>query len=445
MDVSKTPAAEVKVTWEVAADERFGKIQQSGSVIASPEDAHSVHVDVKKLKPATEIFYRFKVGTWTSTVGRAKTAPAKDATPDEVRFGFTSCQDYQTGAYLAHRAMAADKLDAVVWLGDYIYEYAPDEKAVRPLSTPAPADLDGYRNRYGNYKTDVDLQGCHASAPWISIWDDHETQDNYAGLVSENKDTSSEEFTTRRTAAYKAWWEHMPVRMSKPTGPDLEIYRRLDFGTLMKMVLLDTRQYRDNQACDASPLDVAVRCAGVDTDSLLGPTELAWVLDELQSADEVTWCVLAQQIMMGQLQLAEKDPVLNVDQWDGYRAERQKLLDVMKPNTVVLSGDIHSSWVNDLKIDFDDPSSKTVATEFVGPPTSSVFPAGFAAILGNAKAINPHVRYVDSTSHGYGRCTVTAAKWTTEYRYGDIKDPQGKVTTSKTWTVTPDTPGAIDA
>ena len=150
MDVSKTPAAEVKVTWEVAADERFGKIQQSGSVIASPEDAHSVHVDVKKLKPATEIFYRFKVGTWTSTVGRAKTAPAKDATPDEVRFGFTSCQDYQTGAYLAHRAMAADKLDAVVWLGDYIYEYAPDEKAVRPLSTPAPADLDGYRNRYGN-------------------------------------------------------------------------------------------------------------------------------------------------------------------------------------------------------------------------------------------------------------------------------------------------------
>lgn len=445
LNISATPSDDAEVTWEFATDERFSKIAQTGTVTATADHAHSVHVDVKKLSPATEYFYRFKVGKWTSTVGRAKTAPERTSDPSEVRFGFSSCQDFETGAYLAHRAMAADKLDAVVWLGDYIYEYAPSEDAVRPLSTPAPSDLDSYRNRYGNYKSDVDLQASHASAPWIVIWDDHETQNNYAGLVSEKPDVTTEEFATRRTAAYEAWWEHMPVRMAKPNGPDLQIYRRLDFGTLMKMVILDTRQYRSDQPCDVPSFDVANRCEGVDTTSLLGEKELAWTLDELRSGKESTWCVLAQQIMMGQLQLLPDAPLLNVDQWDGYRAERQKLLDVMTPNTVVLAGDIHSSWVNDLKSDFDDPSSKTVATEFVGPPTSSEFPAAFAAVLGDAGKINPHIKYVDSTSHGYARCTVTPELWTTEYRYGDIKDAQGKVTTAKTWTVTPDTPGAVDA
>ncbi len=443
LDAAATPSEDVNVKWEVASDARFGEVLDSGTVTATSEDAHSVHVDVEGLDPATEYYYRFKVGEWTSTVGRMKTTPAIAADPEEVRFGFSSCQDFETGYYLAHRAMAADKLDAVIWLGDYIYEYEPSEDANRPLTTPAPSDLDSYRNRYGNYKTDVDLQACHASAPWIPIWDDHETQNNYADLVSEKTDVNAEDFAIRRKAAYKAWWEHMPVRMPKPDSEDLTIYRRIDFGSLMKMLVLDTRQYRDDQPCDFPALDVAVRCAGVDTTQLLGDEQREWVIEELTSGEESTWCVLAQQIMMTQLELSEGDPVLNVDQWDGYRQERQKLIDVMPPNTVVLSGDIHSSWVNDILKDFDDPNSPKVATEFVGPPTSSVFPDVFARVLSSAGDLNPNVKYVDTTSHGYALCTVSKQEWKTEYRYGDITKQQDVVATAGTWTVKPDTPGAV--
>ncbi len=444
-DVASAPSDDAVVNWELAKDPQFSKVLKSGTATAVAADAHSIHIDVEGLEPATEYYYRFKTGSWTSTVGRTKTTAAKDAVPEKVVFGFSSCQDYQTGSYLAHRAMAADALDAVVWLGDYIYEYAPDADAARPLTTSAPEDVDSYRNRYAEYRLDVDLQASHASAPWLVIWDDHETQNNYADLTSENVDTSTEDFAKRRTAAYAAWWEHMPVRMAKPTGPDLKIYKRVDFGNLMKMLVLDTRQYRDDQPCDSPSLDIASRCEGVDTTKLLGEDQLAWVIDELESGDESTWCVLAQQIMMGQLVISPDTPLLNLDQWDGYRAERQKLIDVMKPNTVVLAGDIHSSWVNDLKKDFDDPASAIVATEFVGPPTSSVFPDVFAAVLGAAQATNPHIRYVDATSHGYARCTITPEQWLTEYRYGDINDAQGAVTTAQSWTVTPDKPGAVDA
>jgi alkaline phosphatase D len=258
------PAEPVPVAWQVMADEEgeeWEDVVADGTAVADPADAHALHVDVPGLEPGTWYRYRFVVDPWVSATGRTRTAPAAGATGPLV-VGQASCQDWQDGYYAAHRDLAAAGLDLLVFLGDYIYEAAAAPiggEIVRSHDSPEPTTLDEYRARYALYKSDADLQAAHAACPWVLIWDDHEVDNNYAADADQDGG-DPEAFRQRRAAAYRAWWEHQPVRLPAPDGPDLPIFRRLDLGDLATLLLVDGRQYRSDQACGAPALSLEPPC-----------------------------------------------------------------------------------------------------------------------------------------------------------------------------------------
>jgi alkaline phosphatase D len=241
--------AAVEIGWEIAADEGFQKIVQRGTETAEPEWAHSVHAEVSGLAPGRHYFYRFHAGGAASPVGRTRTAPAAGATTERLRFAFGSCQQYEQGYFTAYRHMAAEDLDLMVHLGDYIYESSWGRAPVRKHEAGEPVTLDEYRNRYALYKSDPDLQAAHAAFPWLCTWDDHEVQNDYANDRSVGLDPR-EEFLRRRAAAYQAYYEHLPLpKRMRPRGPDAQIYTRVDYGGLATFHVVDDRQYRSHQVC----------------------------------------------------------------------------------------------------------------------------------------------------------------------------------------------------
>jgi alkaline phosphatase D len=411
------------VRWELAADDAFRQVVQIGTAVAAPTLGHSVHVDVTGLQPATVYYYRFMVGGEESPVGRTKTAPALGATVDRLRFALASCSHYEHGYFTAYRDLAAQDLDLVVHVGDYLYEYPAGEEyrpagyePVREHVGGETVSLDDYRNRHAQYKTDPDLQAAHAAFAWVATWDDHETENNYAGEVSEDGDPVAG-FLARRAAAYQAYYEHMPLRASSfPIGPDMQLYRRLTYGTLAELQVLDGRQYRSDQPCGDG---VGVRCPEVldPNQTMTGPDQERWLLQGLD-ASPATWNVIAQQTMMAQLDTEPEAPLaVNLDQWDGYPAARNRILShVMSrgtSNPVVLTGDIHSAWVNDLKADFADPASPTVGTELVCTSVTADNP--FAEQLGQLRQVNPHIAFYDG-NHGYTVCELTPERWQADFR-----------------------------
>jgi alkaline phosphatase D len=441
------PAEPVPVRWEVAHDEAFRRVVAHGTERAHPDAAHSVHVDARGLEPAREYFYRFVAGDATSPVGRTRTAPVGGGR-DPVRFAFGSCQDYTAGYYTAHRHLADDDVQVVLWLGDYIYEGGVGS-GVRRHEGPEPTDLEGYRRRYATYKSDEDLQAAHAAHPWIVTWDDHEVDNNYAGDRSQRDDQPVDAFRARRAAAYRAWWEHQPVRLPAPTGPDLRIYRRLGLGDLATVHLLDTRQYRTDQPC-GSPVDVGIPCAGQDDPNatLLGARQRAWLFDGLRRS-KARWDVVAQQVMFGPVSFSPDPtfPIVNFDQWDGYRHERAvvtRALGTLPRNGIVVSGDIHSSWVNDLVVDPKRPGGskpRTVATELVGTSITSSFP--FPDVVDAAVRDQPTIKYADAHGHGYVRCELTRRALRADFRYvSRIDAPEATIATGASFVVRDAAPGA---
>ena len=244
------PAVDVPVGWEVATDDAFTQVVASGTTIATPAHGHTVHVDATGLAPDTWFHYRFTASGFTSPVGRTRTAPAAGSSPASMRFAFASCQNWPAGYYTAHRALAAEDVDVVHFLGDYIYENG-SQGPVRPHNSPEITTLTAYRNRYALYRGDPDLQASHAAFPWIITWDDHEVENNYAGLNPQDP-ADAATFAARRAVAYQAWWEHQPVRLPAPTGPDLTIRRSFDWGDLARFAVVDGRQHRSDQACGDS-------------------------------------------------------------------------------------------------------------------------------------------------------------------------------------------------
>ncbi len=431
------PDRDVAVRWEVAADEAFAAVVAGGEVQASPDAAHSVHVDVRGLEPGRPYWYRFGAAGFESPAARTRTAPAAGAPVERLRLAVASCQNWQSGFYTAHAAIATDEPDLVAHLGDYIYEGGVVTGAVRPHDGPEAADLAGYRNRYALYKGDADLQAAHRVAPWIVTWDDHEVENNYAG-TSPEAGHDTEGFLRRRAAAYRAWWEHQPVRLPPPSGPDLVIHRRLGWGALAELFVLDTRQYRSLQPCNRDD-DLGLPCPGVDepAGTLLGSEQEAWLLAGLADT-AATWTVLAQQVVMTPLLL----PLgfRNLDQWDGYPAARQRLVDGLAeagvPNAVVLTGDIHASGVGLLHRAPTDPSSPVVAVELVAPGIASAFPEGFASLAEATLAGNALVPYVEVRRRGYVRCDVTPTAWRADVRLVDRVDvPGAPVRTDATFVV----------
>jgi alkaline phosphatase D len=411
------------VQWEVSLDPDFKKVVQRGTELSKPQLGHSVHVEVNGLHSSTWYYYRFKAGSEMSPVGRTKTAPALHSQVDNLTFAFASCQNWPTGYFTAYQHMAKDDLDLVIHLGDYIYEGRHNSSGVRPIEQDFPEiyTIDDYRNRYALYKLDSDLQAAHANFPWLVTLDDHEVDNNWAGDVPQDPEKQSkEDFLRRRAIAFQAYYEHMPLRRTSfPNGSSAQIYRRLSFGNLVDFSLLDTRQYRSDQA-NGDGWDSPTPESMDPSRTLLGEKQERWLLDGL-SASQAKWKVLAQQVFFARRDGAfgpEKESY-SMDAWDGYPVARQRVLNFLEEknisNTVVLTGDVHSSWANEVKANFDDKNSKNVAVEFVG---TSITSGGDGSDVNSNTAQtlqeNPHIKFF-SNQRGYVRCKLTQQKWQTDY------------------------------
>ena len=443
----------VPVRWEVADDERFQRVVARGEEIAEAAWAHSVHAEPAGLESARGYWYRFSALGQQSTIGRTRTAPAPDAAAT-LRFVITSCQRYDVGHYAAWRHVAAEDPDVVFFLGDYIYEYASKPDAVRPVEGGVVRTLAQYRARYATHKSDPQLQAAHAAAPWLLVWDDHEVANDYANMRSEDLDP---DFATRRAAAYRAYWEHMPFPKSvRPAGPDMRIVGRLDWGTLARIHLVDDRQYRDVQACPkpgrggSNTVSLAACPELLDPKrTLLGLEQERWLADGWDLSRP--WNLLAQQTLMARF--SWKDPAQGggtywTDGWNGYPAARDRLLGAVAekkvPGVVVLGGDVHSNYVADLKADFDDARSAVVASEFCGTSITSL---GLAqSRIDAARPFNPHIRFGRSDQRGYMSFVLDAKQLRARLQSVDRPaDPASGITTVASFVVDAARPGAQSA
>ncbi|MFC9694684.1 alkaline phosphatase D family protein [Kribbella sp. NPDC056951] len=426
----------VEVGWQVAEDPRFRRIVRQGTTKARPESSHSVHVDVRGLRPWRPYWYRFRVNGKLSPVGRTRTAPAEGAVVGEMSLAFASCQAWWEGWYTAYADMARREHDVVFFLGDYIYEFGID-RGIRPHSnepwmTQQTVTLDEYRTRYAAYKMDADLQAAHASAPWVVTLDDHEVVDNWADEAHTSAPPA--QFLVRRANAFRAYWEHMPLRLAQlPKGPDMHLYRRIKYGRLAEFSVLDTRQYRSDQAYgDGS------KAPGPETKdparSITGDAQEKWLLDGWASSP-ARWNVLAQQNALAQLDVKDGPEILvPMDTWDGYEASRNRVLGAAYErklrNLVSIGGDLHRSVASDLKLDFANPDSPTVGTEFVGTSISSAMD-GMDLDPGGVTLLkeNPHIKF-GNFQRGYVSCSVTPQRWISDYRVVDkVSIPNGTVST----------------
>jgi alkaline phosphatase D len=434
ISVAEGAADSVEVEWAVAADPDFATVVAGGFAAADGSVDHTVKVDVGDLEPGTTYYYRFTALGEGSPIGRTRTA--RDGASERLRFALVSCSNYPYGFFNAYAAIAqrAD-LDAVIHLGDYIYEYAEGDYGTGTALGRAPEPpsetltLDDYRRRHALYKRDADLQEVHRQHAFIAVWDDHEVANDAWQDGAENHQPDEGSFAERKAAAIRAYFEWMPVREPAPGGGEL-IYRSFRFGDLADLVLLDTRHAgRDEQAadpCDAATIADPAR-------QLLGAAQESWLFDELTRsvAGGARWRLIGQQVMMGQLinVLVPGNCPFSADQWDGYAAARARVFSTLTDNAidnvVVLTGDIHSSWAHELTLTpFDaatyDPASGSgsVAVEIVTPAVTSpgiddpALAAQFAAAVRDS---HPHVKYVDLYRRGYTLIDITPERIQAEW------------------------------
>ncbi|MBK1882201.1 alkaline phosphatase D family protein [Luteolibacter pohnpeiensis] len=443
------PNESVLVHWRVAEDEAMTKVVASGSEVASPDWAHSVHVEVEGLKPDRWYWYEFKAGSEISPRARTRTmcpldTPAEKTTP--IKMTFASCQHYETGHYTAYEHMLAENPDIVFHLGDYIYENKGREDLVRKHIGNEIMVVDDYRNRHAQYKTDPALQAMHHAAPWVVTWDDHEVDNNYAGDISEKLKVKPESFLKRRAAAYQAYYEHMPIRRSAmPTGPDMQIYRTISHGQLVNFQVLDTRQFRTDQP-NGDGLKTPGEAAMRPDATILGTVQKKW-LDQQLGNSNARWNVLAQQVMMARVDRAPGEEVkCAMDQWPGYEMDRRRVLqsfrDLKVSNPVVITGDIHSHWANDLVVDFEGNKAETVAVEFVGTSISSAgdgiaIPEDHETVMKE----NSCVKFYNK-QRGYVSCQIDPKRWHADYQNVDyVSRPGAPLKTTASFVVEDKTSG----
>ncbi|SDF37158.1 alkaline phosphatase D [Lentzea fradiae] len=410
------PNTATAVDWQVATDERFTAVVRSGTVTTQQASAHSVHVTLTGLEPGREYWYRFRTGGHISPVGRALTAPAVGTQP-ALTMLFTSCSHWEEGYFTAYRRMAEEHPDLVLHLGDYIYEGGATTTKVRRFApTSEISTLANYRVRHAQYKTDPDLQAAHATAPWLVVWDDHEVENNYANLVR-NDSSPAGDFKARRAAAYKAYYEHMPLRSAQaPSGENMLLHRRVRWGSLATFHMLDTRQYRDDQACG----DGTKVCPDADAANrtLTGTSQESWLIDGLRQKLG-TWDFLGQQVFFAQ-RLAAADGSKSMDAWDGYTANRTRIQNAWDASgnkgTVVLTGDVHRSWAANLMQDYGT-QNRVIGTELV---TTSVTSGsdGNAADNGLKPTLNPHVKFFKNL-RGYVKTRTSSTEMRVEFRAVD--------------------------
>jgi len=447
--------AEVPVSWLLAEDEAFTRIAARGTEQARVDDAHSVHAEPQGLEPGRVYWYRFEALGRRSATGRTRTAPAAGDNTGRLDFLIASCQRWDTGHYAAWRHAAAEDVDLVMFLGDYIYEYPTGNNPVRAVEGGKVRTLSDYRLRYALHKSDPALQAAHAAAPWLLVWDDHEVDNDYAGLQGQDLQFG---FARQRAAAYQAYWEHMPLpKGSRPVDGRMRMYGRLDWGRLARIHLLDDRQERDPQACNrygkggSSTVRLAECPALVDpARTLLGAAQERWLAEGWDT--DRPWNLVAQQTLMARF--AWQDPAGDgggqywTDGWDGYAASRNRLLGTVAqrkvPGVVVLGGDVHANYVADLKADYDNDSSPVVATEFCGTSISSL---GLAqARLDEARRFNPHIRHADAEHRGYVRFALERQRLHADLRVlDDGRNTASGIATGNRYVVDARAPGARPA
>ncbi|WP_280189678.1 alkaline phosphatase D family protein [Delftia sp. PS-11] len=436
-DSAAMPAQRLR--WELAHDPLFRQIVRSGEAMALAEWGHGVHVQVDGLAPDRWYFYRFMLGQAVSTTGRCRTAPAPGSLPQRLRLAYASCQRWEHGFYAAWRQVVQDAPDLVLFLGDYIYEYATPAMTLglaRTHSLRAAQTLQDYRDRYALHKSDALLQAAHAICNWSVGWDDHEVENNYAADQGVGDATR---FLARRMAAWQAFYENMPLRPKALTGSGgagLQIYRSIQWGRLARLHLLDGRQYRHTQACraageaDKGSLRPADCSALADASrSMLGWDQEHWLHRQLaedgrqHGAEATRWTVLAQPTLLS----ARNYPsgIRSTDSWDGYPAARQRLVRQLTPgtqpaprNSVLLGGDLHQNFVCSVHADPDtapDRHNPAVASEFCG--TSITSRSGTTQAKVDAMvAHTPHMLLARCEERGYGLADITPAHWTSELR-----------------------------
>jgi alkaline phosphatase D len=428
--LSGGPDAAAAIRWELAHDEGFRQLVQTGQAVALPQLGHSVHVEVQGLQPDRWYHYRFLLGDAVSTTGRTRTFPQANASASHLKLAYASCQKWEDGYFTAWRHMQAQQVDAVLFLGDYIYEYPGRSSRLRVPGGGWVLTLDDYRARYALYKSDPDLQAMHASAPWLMTWDDHEVQNDYAGLHPGDSGRYSPtvaDFAARRAAAYQAYYENMPLPASVlvqalqglAQGAEMRLYRQLNYGRLASLLLLDARQYKDAQVCNpqgatGSSMVSPERCRRWENAqrTMLGWTQEQWLQQALASAavQSARWTVLGQQTLFGPRNTGSaSQPRYWNDGWDGYSAARRRLTDALQhsaaPNPVILGGDVHENWVGHVKADYARPESASVGVEFCGTSISSH--SGSGDHTETQLALNPHFVFAEARHRGYGIAEFT--------------------------------------
>ncbi|MGE0800705.1 MAG: alkaline phosphatase [Lautropia sp.] len=443
----------IDVRWQLAADPALRQTVATGRLRAVPADAHAVRVQVDGLAPDRPYWYRFHALGYDSPIGRTRTLPGAGGRSRPLRIAVASCQNFEHGHFAAYRQIAADEPDLVVHLGDYIYEVSWG-RVVRPLGLPEARTLTDYRTRYARYRSEPELQAAHAAAPWVAVWDDHEVANDYADLVPERLGDAPD-FGGRRAAAYRAWYEHMPVPPSlAPRGPALPIHRAFRLGDLALLTLLDTRQYRSRQACPppqraGGNAVVPADCAELADPrrTLLGAAQEAWLARTL-ARSTARWNLIGQQTLMSPLALPAAGgapPRIRTDGWDGYPAARQRIVDAIRgsrlANPVVLGGDLHAFYVADLP-GGERPDDPAVATEFVTTSISSQ--AAEQRHYDRQRAANPRLHYANGSQRGYLRLTLRPDRLDADLvGLADVRRADSTAATQAAWVVAAGRLGAL--
>ncbi|KZY31967.1 alkaline phosphatase [Alcanivorax sp. HI0083] len=460
--VDRDSGEDVAVTVTVARDLAMQQTVASYTATASASSDYCVKLDATGLQPDSWYYYQFSVGDQRSPVGRTRTFPASETFIDRARFAVVSCSNYPYGFFSVYRAVAnhAD-LDFVLHLGDYLYEYGAGEYGEFPERDPQPPHemitLADYRQRHAQYKTDEDLQAVHQQFPMIAVWDDHESTDNSYRDGAGNHDPLTEgDWTARKQISQQAYFEWLPIRPREP-GNHSVIYRNFAFGDLIDLTMLDTRlEGRDEQ------LTIPADPGRNDEDRhLISEQQMDFLLNSLSESNS-QWRFIGQQVMFAQLNIAEIPSLserhvqlrgnlsaINMDQWDGYAADRLKILNHIDDNdidnVVILTGDIHTSWASEIYRNpgtlLGDLFDKALAAEFVTPAvTSPGFPEGVAELAGVAIPVaNPHIRYVEAKSRGFILVDVTRQRAQGEFYYAqsiESYDLRGQINNTKTKVVT---------
>jgi alkaline phosphatase D len=444
LDIGGGMSGNIPVEWEVATDEAFANVIATGTETAIPGEGHSVHAEPRGLPAGAELFYRFRANGFISPVGRTRTAPAAGTAPASVKFAMASCQHFEEGWYHAHRFIAADEPDLVLFLGDYMYEKQSGlGTKVRGYVDFDEVDaLDEYRLRYAQTKLDPGLKAAHAVAPWLVVFDDHELANNWWG-------NGTGWPATRKQASFQAYWENMPLpKAMKPVSSAIPLYRRVPWGTLARFHMMDTRQYRWQQAANNNCTEIR------RTDrTLTGAAQEQWLLDGL-AAGGSRWDLMGQQVFFASRDVDGASGTCDVseDSWDGYQASRTRItqgwVNRQVRNPVVLTGDVHRHWANDVKLNYFDDAAPAVGAELVTTSvTSGGNPAATDPTPGEV-AQNPHLNYVGNR-RGYVRVTATAAQLTAEFmRVSSVTEPDpAKVTAAvhRRFAVVDGVPGLQDA